>query len=108
MIVVKTWRQFVGMKVTQSFDEIITTTGVETIVVPNMNVVKRGIVIGPPIILGHELSEFLTRRNLNRNLTPLVTNIGVVVTPQMVFTNPIMTKTLGTHVFITKIFNILW
>ncbi len=32
----------------------------------------------------------------------LVAKIGVVGTPQMVFTNPIMNKTLGTHVLIQK------
>jgi hypothetical protein len=45
MIVVKTWRQLIGIEVTQSFDAIITTTKVEMIVAPNMNVVKRRIVI---------------------------------------------------------------
>ncbi len=45
MIVVKTWRQLIGIEVTQSFDAIITTTKVEMIVALNMNVVKRRIVI---------------------------------------------------------------
>jgi hypothetical protein len=52
--------------------------------------------------LGHGSCEFLARRNLNRNLKLLVAKIGVVGTPQMVFTNPIMNKTLGTHVLIKK------
>jgi hypothetical protein len=102
MIVVKTWKQLVGIEVTQSYDAIITTIGVETIVAPNMNVVKRGIIIGSPTNLGHELGKFSSKRNLNKNLGPLVANTGVVATPQMVFTNPIMTKTLGTHVFKKK------
>jgi hypothetical protein len=72
------------------------------IVAPNMNVVKRGIVIGSPTNLGHELGEFSTKRNLSRNSKPLVANTRVVATPQMVFTNLIMIKILGTHVLIKK------
>jgi hypothetical protein len=62
--------------------------------------VKRGVVIEFATNLGHGSCKFLARRNLNRNLGLLVAKIGVGGTPQMVFTNPIMTKTLGTHVLI--------
>jgi hypothetical protein len=67
MTIIKTWRQLVGIDVIQSFNAIITTTRVETIVAPNMNVVKRGIVIGFATNLGHGSCEFLARRNLNKN-----------------------------------------
>ncbi len=102
MVVTKTWRQLVGIDVTQSLNTIITTTRVEMIVAPNMNVIKRGVIFGFATNLGHGSCEFLARRNLNRNSGLLVTKIGIVGTPQMVFTNPIMTKTLGTHVVIKK------
>jgi hypothetical protein len=102
MIIVKTWRQLVGIKVTQSFDAIITTTGVETIVAPNMNVVRKRIVIGSIANLGRESDEFSAKKILNRNSGPLVANTRVVGRTQMVFTNPIKTKILGTHVFTKK------
>jgi hypothetical protein len=73
-----------------------------------MNVIKKGIVIKFAANLGRESNEFLTGKNLNRNSRPLVGNTKVVGTPQMVFTNPIMTKTLKTHVLIKNIFDILW
>ncbi len=72
------------------------------IIAPNMNVVRGGVVIGFATNLGHGSCKFLARRNLNSNLRLLVAKIGVVGRSQMVFTNPIMTKTLGTHVFIKK------
>jgi hypothetical protein len=102
MAIAKTWKQLVGIDVTQSFNVIITTTRVETIIVPNMNVVRREVVIGFATNLSHESCEFLARRNLNRNSRLIIAKIRVVGTPQMVFTNPIMTKTLGTHVLIKK------
>jgi hypothetical protein len=62
-----------------------------------MNVVKGGILIGSTTNLGHGLNGVLLTRNLSRNLK-LPTVITIVVgTPQMVFTNPIMT----THVNMT-------
>jgi hypothetical protein len=59
-----------------------------------MNVVKRGLVIEFVTNLGGGSNGFLTRRNLNGNSKLLASNTKVVGTPQMVFTNPIMT----THV----------
>jgi hypothetical protein len=41
VVVVEIRRQLVGIKVIQSFNVVITTTRVETIVAPNMNVVRR-------------------------------------------------------------------
>jgi hypothetical protein len=58
------------------------------IVVPNMNVVRRGIVIGSATNLGHGSCKFLARRNLNRNLKLLIAKIGIVGRSQIVFTNP--------------------
>ncbi len=42
----ETWRQPIKVIIIQSFDVNITTTKVETVVVPNMDVVKMGIIIG--------------------------------------------------------------
>jgi hypothetical protein len=103
MAIAKTWKQLVGIDVTQSFNAIITTTKVETIIVPNMNVVKGGVVIGFATNLSHGSCDFLAIRNLNRNSGLLIVKIRVVGTPQMVFTNPIMTKTLRIDVFIKKV-----
>jgi hypothetical protein len=41
--------------------------------------------------LGRGLNEISTRRDLNKSSQLPITTIGVVGTPQMVFTNPIMT-----------------
>jgi hypothetical protein len=82
------------IEVIQSFNVVITTTGVETIVMPNTNVTKRGIVIGLAINLNYGSNGLSMRRNLNRNSRLPMVNTRVVGTPQMVFTNPIMT----THV----------
>jgi hypothetical protein len=43
---VKTQKQHAGVGVIQSLDASITTTRVETVVVPNINVVRRGVLIG--------------------------------------------------------------
>jgi hypothetical protein len=64
---------------------------VETIVAPNTNFVKGGVSIRFTTNLGHGSSKALVRRNMNRSLGLLATTIGVVRTPQMVFTNLIMT-----------------
>jgi hypothetical protein len=91
VVVVEIRRQLVGIKVIQSFNVVITTTRVETIIAPNTNVVKKGVVFGSIINLGHGSSGILVGRNLNRSLGLPIVNIGVVGTPPMVFTNPIMT-----------------
>jgi hypothetical protein len=65
----------------------------ETVVAPNIDVVKRGVLIGFTAKLGSGLGGVSIIRNLNQSLA-LLAIIGVVGIPQMVFTNPIMT----THV----------
>ncbi len=57
---------------------------------PNMNVARRGVVIGSIVNLSHGLSEFSMGRNLSRSLELPTGNTRVFGTPQMVFTNPIM------------------
>jgi hypothetical protein len=57
------------------------------VVVPNMNVVRRGVVIDSTTNIGCGSGRFSVGRNLSRSSALPVTNIGVVVTPQMVFTN---------------------
>ncbi len=66
----------------------------ETIVAPNINIIKRGILIGTATKLGSILGGISAARNLNQSSALPTTTIGVVGTPQMVFTNPITT----THV----------
>ncbi len=66
----------------------------ETIVAPNINVVKRGVLIGSATKLGSGSGGILAIRNLSQSLTLPTTIIRVIGTPQMVFTNSIMT----THV----------
>jgi len=91
VVVVETWKQHVGIGVTQSLDVGIITIGVETIVVPNKDVVKRGVLIGFTPKLGNESSGVSVVRNLSQSSALPTTTIGVIGMPQMVFTNPIMT-----------------
>jgi hypothetical protein len=72
----------------------ITTTRVETVVVATMDVVRKGILIRPITKLGIGMGGISAGRKLNGSMTLPITTTGVVGTPQMVFTNPIMT----THV----------
>jgi hypothetical protein len=44
--IVETQRQHAGVRVIQSFDVGITTTRVETIIAPNIYVIRRGVLIG--------------------------------------------------------------
>ncbi len=62
----------------------------EMVVAPNIYVVTRRVLIGSTTKLGNKLSGILAKTNLNRNTTLPIITIGVVATPQMVFTNPIM------------------
>jgi len=71
----------------------------ETIVAHAAIFVKGGVLIGSTMNLGRGSRGVLARRNLSRSLGIPIATIGVVGTPQMVFTNPIMT----THV--NKIIN---
>ncbi len=89
-IVIKIRRQRVGIKVIQSLTIVIIIAGMEKNFAPNMNIVKRGVVIGSTTNLGHGSDKILARRNLNRNLGLPIANIRFVETPQMVSTNLIM------------------
>jgi len=53
--IVETQKQHVGIGVTQSLDASITTTRVEMFVAPNIDVVKRGVLIGYVTKLGSGL-----------------------------------------------------
>jgi hypothetical protein len=91
---VETQRQVAGIGVTQSLNVGITTTRVEMVIAPNMDVVRRGILIRFVTKLSNGLGGVSIGRNLNRSLALPTIITKVVGTPQMVFTNPIMT----THV----------
>jgi len=92
--VVETRKQHAKIGVTQSLDVGITITRVETIFVPNINVIKRGVLIRSVTKLGSGSSGVLAIRNLSQSLTLPTTTIGIVGIPQVVFTNWITT----THV----------
>ncbi len=62
---------------------------VETIVVPSMDFVKKGVLLGFVTKLSSGLGGVSAGRNLNRSLALLVVIVKVVGRPQMVFTNPI-------------------
>ncbi len=63
----------------------------ETIVAPNMDVDRRGVLIGFAIKLGNGLGGIPARRNSSQSLTLLIAITRVVGTSEMVFTNSIMT-----------------
>jgi len=90
-IVVETQKQHVGVGFIQSFDACITTTRVETIVAPNIDVIRRGVLIGFAAKLGRKLGEIFAIRNWSRNLTLPTAITRIVGIHQMVFTNLIMT-----------------
>ncbi len=75
-IVVETWKQHAGIGVIQSLGVSITTIGVETIVMPNIDVVKKEVLIRFVAKLGSGLgglsskefeSEFDTTNNYYRS-----------------------------------------
>jgi hypothetical protein len=90
-MIVETRKQRVGIRLTQSFNAGITTIKEETIVEPNIDVVKRGILIGFIAKLGSGSNGVLVGRNLNQSLALPITTTRVVGIPQMVFINLIMT-----------------
>jgi hypothetical protein len=65
IIIVETRRQHVGVGVIQSLDACITTIGVEMVLVPNMGVVKRGILIRSITKLSSGSSGILVGRILS-------------------------------------------
>jgi hypothetical protein len=88
--VAETQRQIIGIEVTQPLNIIIITTRVNTVVAPNMNVGKKGIITEFAVNLSCESDKFSKGTSLNRSSGLPMTNTRVVGTPQMVFTNPIM------------------
>ncbi len=88
--IVQTQKQHARIGVTQSFGAGITTIGMETVVAPNINVVRRGVLIGSATKLGNGSSGISVIRNLNQSLALPTTTNGVVDILQMVFTNLII------------------
>ncbi len=99
VIVVENWRQYAKIRIIQSFDGGITITRVEMVVAPNMNFVRRGILLKSVAKLGSGSSGTLVGRNMSQSLALLRVTTRVVGTPQLVFTNLIMiihvNKTVG-------------
>ncbi len=62
----------------------------ETVIEPNIDVVKRGVLIGFVTKLSSGSNEVSIRRNLNRSLGLPTSTIRVVSIPQMLFINLIM------------------
>ncbi len=88
--IVETQRQHVGVGVTQSLNVGITTIGAEMVLVPNIDVVKRGVLVGFAKRLGSRLSGVPVGRNPSRSSTLPTTTTRVVGIPQMVLTNLLM------------------
>jgi hypothetical protein len=65
VVVVETHKQHVGVRVIESLYEGITTIGLEMIIVSNIDVVKRGVLIGSIIKLGSGSSGVSVVRNLS-------------------------------------------
>ncbi len=85
VIIVETWKQHVKVGVIQSLNVGVTTTWMEMVIVPNINVVKRGVPIRSIAKLNSESSRVSEVRNLSWNLALPTPMIGVVYTPQMMF-----------------------
>jgi hypothetical protein len=64
-VIVETRKQHVGVGVTQSLGACIITIGVEIVDAPNINVVRRGVLIGSITKLGSGLSGLSIVKNLN-------------------------------------------
>jgi hypothetical protein len=94
VVVVKTQRQLVGVVFIQSLDVGITTIRVEMVVLSTMDVVRMEVLIGSITKLGIGSCIVSVRRKLSGSSKLPITTIGVVGTPHIKFTNPIMT----THV----------
>ncbi len=92
VVVVETHKQHAKIGVIQSLDASITTTWVEMVVAPNIDVVRRGILIGFVTKLGSRSCGVSVVRNLNQSSALPTITTRVVGTLQMVFTN-LMTTT---------------
>jgi hypothetical protein len=88
--VVVTQRQHVGVRVIQSLNEGITTIGVEMVLVPNIDVIRRGTLIGSTKKMVSRLGGVSVGRNPSRSSTLPTTITRVVGIPQMLFTNLLM------------------
>jgi hypothetical protein len=53
VVIVEIRKQPIGIEVTQPLNVVIPTIGVETIVTPNINFVRGGVLIGSTSNLGH-------------------------------------------------------
>jgi hypothetical protein len=89
-IIVETWKQHARVRITQPFGAGTTTTRVEIVVAPSINVVRKGMLIGYVAKLGSGSNRVSVVRNLNPSLALPTVTIRVIGMPQMVFTNPIM------------------
>jgi hypothetical protein len=78
MAIAKTYKQHAGAIVTQSLDVGITIIGVETIITPTMDVVRRGVLIGSVKKLGSGSGGVFAGRKLNGNMTLPTTTTRVV------------------------------
>jgi hypothetical protein len=88
--IVETRKQHAKVGVTPSFGASITTTGVEIVVVPNIDVVRRGVLIGFVAKLGSRSNGILAIRNLSRSSTLPISTIRVVGILQMALPNLLM------------------
>jgi len=79
--ITKIRRQLIKIKFTQSPNVVITTIGVETMVAPNTNIIKSGILIGSVTNLGNGSGGVSIGRNLSRSSTLLRLITKVVGTP---------------------------
>ncbi len=69
--IVETQKQHAKVRVIQSLGVGITTTRVEMVVAPNIDVVRRGVLIGSKAKLGSGSNGVLTIRNLSQSLALL-------------------------------------
>jgi len=89
--IVEIRRQHAKVGVIQSLGAGITTIRMEMVVAPNMDFVKKGVIIRSTTKLGSRSNGILVRRNLNQSSALPIATTRVVKTLQMVFTNPIIT-----------------
>jgi hypothetical protein len=89
--IVEIRRQHAKVGVIQSLDAGITTIRMEMVVAPNMDFVKKGVIIRSTTKLGSRSNGILAKRNLSQSSTLPIATTRIVKTLQMVFTNPIIT-----------------
>jgi hypothetical protein len=79
--IVEIRRQSVGIIVPQSLVATIITTGVQIVVTPNMDVIRRGVLIGFATKLGSGLNGILAGWKQNGNATLPTITIGIFGKP---------------------------